>query len=61
VFFASLAGNYLGQIDLEIGTVAALEPWNRQCRARARGVSGAIATARSGSPAEQRRSLSLRQ
>ena len=26
VFFASLAGNYLGQIDLETGTVAVLEP-----------------------------------
>src|SRR5260370_40031068 len=26
VFFASLAGNYLGQIDLETGTVTVLEP-----------------------------------
>lgn len=26
VFFASLAGNYLGQIDLETGTVEILEP-----------------------------------
>lgn len=26
VFFASLVGNYLGQIDLETGTVTVLEP-----------------------------------
>jgi hypothetical protein len=48
VFFASLAGNYLGQIDLETGTVAILEP--PVPRQGARG-SGATVAARSGSPA----------
>ena len=48
VFFASLAGNYLGRIDLETGGVTVL---SRQRRAKAPAASGATAMAACGSPA----------
>ena len=47
VFFASLAGNYLGRIDLETGTTTVLE---RPCRGKAHGASGATAAADCGLP-----------
>jgi hypothetical protein len=48
VFFASLAGNYLGQIDLETGGVTVLEP---PVSRQGLDGSGATVTAPSGSPA----------
>jgi virginiamycin B lyase len=59
VFFASLAGNYLGQIDLKTGTVMVLEP--PVPRQGARRVWSDSRGALWITGAEQRRSLPLRQ
>ena len=48
VFFASLAGNYLGQIDLKTGVATVLEP---PVPVKAHGVSGATAAVPFGLPA----------
>ena len=43
VCFASLAGNFLGQIDLNSGVATVFECWSRLCPVKAHGVSGTTA------------------